>query len=116
MDYNGMGVGVTVMLPVFEPGALLFLGDGHARQGDGEVTGGAIETSLDVDFSVDLIKKKRINWPRLENTDFIMVLRSSRAICDRFQFYRGEQLQFRFRKSRFVNWRCSGRTMVASNV
>jgi len=49
MDYNGMGEGVTVMLPVFEPGALLFLGDGHGRQGDGEVTGGAIETSLDVD-------------------------------------------------------------------
>src|SRR5206468_11494388 len=46
MDYNGMGEGVTVMLPVFEPGALLFLGDGHGRQGDGEVTGGAIETSL----------------------------------------------------------------------
>ena len=75
-----MGAGVTVMLPVFEPGAHLFLGDGHARQGDGEVTGSAIETSLDVDFSVDLIKKKRINWPRLENTDFIMVLGSSRAI------------------------------------
>ena len=85
MDYNGMGAGVTVMLPVFEPGALLFLGDGHARQGDGEVTGGAIETSLDVDFSVDLIKKKRINWPRLENTDFIMVLGSSRAINEAMQ-------------------------------
>src|SRR5437867_4080196 len=85
MDYNGMGEGVTVMLPVFEPGALLFLGDGHARQGDGEVTGGAIETSLDVDFSVDLIKKKRINWPRLENSDFIMVLGSSRAINEAMQ-------------------------------
>ena len=85
MDYNGMGAGVTVMLPVFEPGALLFLGDGHARQGDGEVTGGAIETSLDVDFSVDLIKMKRINWPRLENMDFIMVLGSSRAINEAMQ-------------------------------
>ena len=85
MDYNGMGEGVTVMLPVFEPGALLFLGDGHGRQGDGEVTGGAIETSLDVDFSVDLIKKKRINWPRLENSDFIMVLGSSRAINEAMQ-------------------------------
>ncbi len=85
MDYNGMGEGVTVMLPVFEPGALLFLGDGHARQGDGEVTGGAIETSLDVDFSVDLIKKKRIDWPRLENSDFIMVLGSSRAINEAMQ-------------------------------
>src|SRR5262249_55968216 len=41
MDYNGMTAGVTLMLPVFERGALFFLGDGHARQGDGEVTGGA---------------------------------------------------------------------------
>jgi amidase len=85
MDYNGMGAGVTVMLPVFEPGALLFLGDGHARQGDGEVVGSAIETSLDVEFSVDLMKGKKINWPRLENQDFIMVLGSSRALNEALQ-------------------------------
>jgi acetamidase/formamidase len=85
MDYNGMGSGATLMLPVFEPGALFFLGDGHARQGDGEVLGGAIETSLDVEFSVDLMKRKKINWPRLENQDFIMVLGSSRAINEALQ-------------------------------
>jgi amidase len=85
MDYNGMGAGVTVMLPVFEPGALLFLGDGHARQGDGEVVGSAIETSLDVEFSVDLMKGKKINWPRLESQDFIMVLGSSRALNEALQ-------------------------------
>jgi amidase len=85
MDYNGMGAGVTLMLPVFEPGALFFLGDGHARQGDGEVTGGAIETSLDVEFSVDLLKGKKINWPRLENQDYIMVLGSSRSLIEALQ-------------------------------
>jgi len=85
MDYNGMGAGTTLMLPVFEPGALFFLGDGHARQGDGEVVGSAIETSLDVEFSVDLIKKKKINWPRLENQDYIMVLGSSRALNEALQ-------------------------------
>ena len=85
MDYNGMGAGATVMLPVFEPGALFFLGDGHARQGDGEVLGSAIETSLEVEFSVDLIKGKKINWPRLENEDFIMVLGSSRALNEALQ-------------------------------
>src|SRR3984893_7852649 len=85
MDYNGMGSGATVMLPVFEPGALFFLGDGHARQGDGEVVGSAIETSLEVEFSVDLIKGKKINWPRLENQDYIMVLGSSRAIIEALQ-------------------------------
>src|SRR6266568_2830662 len=85
MDYNGMGAGATVMLPVFEPGALLFLGDGHARQGDGEMLGNAIETSLDVEFSVDLIKGKKINWPRLENQDYIMVLGSSRTLLEALQ-------------------------------
>ena len=85
MDYNGMGAGATLMLPVFEPGALFFLGDGHARQGDGEVLGSAIETSLDVEFSVDLIKHKKINWPRLENQDFIVVLGSSRALNEGVQ-------------------------------
>lgn len=85
MDYNGMGAGATLMLPVFEPGALLFLGDGHARQGDGEVDGSAIETSLDVEFSVDLIKNRKINWPRLETPDFIMALGSSRALNEALQ-------------------------------
>jgi len=85
MDYNGMGAGATLMLPVFEQGALFFLGDGHARQGDGEVVGSAIETSLDVEFSVDLVKGKRISWPRLENEDFIMVLGSSRALNEALQ-------------------------------
>jgi amidase len=85
MDYNGMVAGTTLMLPVNEPGAFFFLGDGHARQGDGEVTGGAIETSLDVEFSVDLIKGKKINWPRLENSDYIMVLGSSRSFIEALQ-------------------------------
>jgi amidase len=94
MDYNGMGAGTTLMLPVFEPGALFFLGDGHARQGDGEVVGSAIETSLDVEFSVDVIKRKKINWPRLENGDFIMVLGSSRAINEALQHATTELLRW----------------------
>lgn len=94
MDYNGMGAGTTVMLPVFEPGALLFLGDGHARQGDGEVNGTAIETSLDVEFSVELLKGKKINWPRLENQDSIMVLGSSRALSEALQHATTELLRW----------------------
>ena len=94
MDYNGMGAGATVMLPVFEPGALFFLGDGHARQGDGEVNGSAIETSLDVEFSVDLIKQRKINWPRLENQDYIMVLGSSRALNEALQHATTELLRW----------------------
>jgi amidase len=94
MDYNGMGAGATAMLPVFEPGALLFLGDGHARQGDGEVLGSAIETSLDLEFSVDVMKGHKINWPRLENQQYIIVLGSSRAINEALQHATTELLRW----------------------
>lgn len=85
MDYAGLNAGVKVMLPVSEPGALLFIGDGHARQGEAEAAGTGLETSMDVEFTVDLIKKKPIGWPRLENDTYIMVLGSARPLLQAFQ-------------------------------
>jgi acetamidase/formamidase len=85
MDYNGVVAGVKLMLPVSEPGALLFIGDGHARQGDGEVVGNALETSMDVEFRVELMKKKSIAWPRLENEEYIMVAGSARPLLQALQ-------------------------------
>ena len=85
MDYASMGAGVKLMLPVNEPGALLFLGDGHARMGEGEVVGTGLETSMDVEFSVALVKKKAIGWPRLETDTYVMVLGSARPLLEAFQ-------------------------------
>lgn len=85
MDYNGLVAGTKLMLPVSEPGALLFVGDGHARQGDGEIVGNACEISMNVEFSVDLIKKKKINWPRLESDEHLMVLGSARPLLQALQ-------------------------------
>ena len=85
MDWNGMGAGTKLMLPVSEPGALLFLGDGHAAQGDGEVLGNAIETSLNVEFRVELMKKKQIGWPRFETAEYIGVLGSARPLLQAVQ-------------------------------
>jgi len=85
MDYAWLNAGVTLMLPVNEPGALLFLGDGHARQGEGEVAGTGLETSMDVEFTVNVVKKKAIGWPRLENGTHIMVLGSARPLLEAFQ-------------------------------
>src|SRR5437773_9433132 len=85
MDYASMGAGVKLMLPVNEPGALLFLGDGHARQGEGEVVGTGLETSLDVEFSVALVKRKAIGWPRLETDTHVMVLGSARPLLEALQ-------------------------------
>jgi amidase len=85
MDYAGMTAGVKVMFSVSEPGALLFIGDGHARMGEAEAAGTGLETSMDVEFTVDLIKKKAIGWPRLENDTHIMVLGSARPLLEAFQ-------------------------------
>jgi amidase len=72
MDFNEIVEGATVYLPVSNPGALLYVGDGHAVMGDGEVTGNALETSMDVDFTVDVLPGKRIGGPRVETPqDFI---------------------------------------------
>ena len=85
MDYAWMTAGVKLMLPVYEPGALLFLGDGHARQGEGEVAGTGLETSMDVEFSVLVVKNKAIGWPRLETETHVMVLGSARPLLEAFQ-------------------------------
>ena len=101
MDYAGMVAGVKIMLPVYEPGALLFIGDGHARQGHGEVVGTGLETSMDVEFTVDLVKKKTIGWPRLENDDYIMVLGSERPLLQAFQHATTELLRWLMADYRF---------------
>jgi acetamidase/formamidase len=85
MDYAGMNAGVKLTLPVFELGALLFIGDGHARQGEGEVVGSGLETSMDVEFTVALVKQKKIAWPHLENDTHIMVLGSARPVGEALQ-------------------------------
>lgn len=82
MDFNEVVQGVTMYFPVFEPGALFMLGDGHAAQGDGEIMGAAVETSMDVTFTVQVIKGKVINWPRLENDRYIMSIGNTRPLID----------------------------------
>lgn len=72
IDYNKLIEGTTLYLPVFHPGALLFIGDGHAAQGDGELSGNALETSLDVEFRIDVIESASPRMPRAENGEELM--------------------------------------------
>lgn len=74
MDFNEVVEGNTVYLPVQQPGALLYLGDAHALQGDGETSQYALETSMDVTFSVEVIKGPAIGMPCVESPTQIMVL------------------------------------------
>jgi amidase len=74
LDYNEVAEGATVILPVYHPGALLFMGDGHALMADGEPTGTGVETSMDVEFSVEVKKKAQVTEPRLETSDELISL------------------------------------------
>jgi acetamidase/formamidase/creatinine amidohydrolase/Fe(II)-dependent formamide hydrolase-like protein len=82
MDTADVREGTTVFLPVFHPGALFYFGDGHALQGDGEVCGSGLETSMEVSFRFGLRKKKTIAWPRLEDAEHVMVAGSARPLSD----------------------------------
>ena len=82
LDASDVNQGATVFLPVFHPGALFYFGDGHALQGDGEIIGSGLETTMDVTFQFDLIKGKRIRWPRIESDTHIMVAASVRPLID----------------------------------
>lgn len=82
MDAADVREGTTVYLPVNHKGALFYFGDGHALQGDGEICGSGLETSMDVAFRFDVIKGQRIGWPRFEDADHIMVAGSARPLSD----------------------------------
>jgi len=67
------------------PGALLYIGDGHAAQGDGELNGNALETSMDVEFTVDVISVKRLMGPRVESATEIMAMGLGGSLDDAFR-------------------------------
>lgn len=85
MDFNEIVEGATVYLPVINTGALLYIGDGHAAQGDGELTGNALETSMDVEFTVDVIPGKSIFSPRVETPTHIITMGLSGGLDDAFR-------------------------------
>src|SRR5437588_7863020 len=82
MDSPEASVGNTIYFPVNVPGALLYMGDGHAAMGDGEVAGTAIEVPLRGRMQVNVIKGQKISWPRFENEDAIMTVGAYRPLDD----------------------------------
>jgi amidase len=94
MDYRGFVAGTTVYFPVFVPGALLHVGDGHAAQGAGEIVGTGIEVSFDVQFTVRILKGKRIRWPRGENDEWIFTVGNARPLDQAVQHATTEMLRW----------------------
>ncbi len=85
MDFNEIREGATVYLPVGQPGALLYVGDGHALQGDGELNGNALETSLDVEISVDVLRDRSLGRPRVENDEYLMAMGLAGSLDEAFR-------------------------------
>ena len=82
MDLPDVAPDSIIYLPVNAPGALLYLGDCHAIQGDGELCGVALEHPSITTVQVDLIKGMTLQWPRLETADFYMTIGSARPMED----------------------------------
>ncbi len=85
MDFNDIVEGTTVYLTVNVPGALLYFGDGHAAQGDGELNGNALETSMDVEVTVDVIPDKHTPGPRVESETHLMAVGLAGSVDDAFR-------------------------------
>jgi amidase len=85
MDFNEIIEGATVYLSVNVPGALLYFGDGHAAQGDGELNGNALETSMDVEVTVDVIPNKHVPGPRVESATHLMAMGLAGSLDDAFR-------------------------------
>jgi acetamidase/formamidase len=94
MDTPEMRAGATCYLGVNVEGALLSLGDGHARQGEGETCGVAVECAMNTVLAVDLIKGAACPWPRLESDDYLMSAGSARPLEDAFRIAQLDMVQW----------------------
>lgn len=104
MDCVETREGSILYLPIFVRGAYLGLGDVHAAQGDGEVCGVALETTAEVTLRLEVVKGKAINWPRLEDGEFIMVAGSGRPLMEAFKIAHLELLNWLVMEYGFDRW------------
>jgi acetamidase/formamidase len=92
MDTPEMRAKTTCYLGVNVEGALFSIGDGHARQGEGETCGVAVEAAMNTVVVVDVLKSKPCPWPRLENDTYIMTTGSARPLEDAFRIAHTEMV------------------------
>lgn len=104
MDLPDIRPGSTIYLPVRVEGALLYLGDCHASQGDGELCGVAIEYPTYTTITVNLVKGWTLEWPRLENNEFIMSIGSTRPMEDAARIAYADLIEWMVSKYGFDKW------------
>ena len=70
LDIRDLTEGAALYVPVFVKGALLWTGDSHAAQGNGEINLTALETAFkEMSVTVDVLKAMQLDWPRIETKD-----------------------------------------------
>ncbi|MET8406106.1 acetamidase/formamidase family protein [Streptomyces sp900116325] len=94
MDTPEMRAGVTCYLGVNVEGALLSLGDGHARQGEGETCGVAVECAMNTVVLVELLKGVATPWPRIESDTHLISTGSARPLEDAFRISQLDLVQW----------------------
>ncbi|MFC5758463.1 acetamidase/formamidase family protein [Rhizobium sp. GCM10022189] len=92
MDYRLLGPGATIWFPVSVSGALFFLGDCHAVQGDGEIVGTGVETTFEVTVRLTVEKVRSISWPRAETLDDVITIGNARPLDQALQHATTEML------------------------
>ena len=86
--------GATLYFPVFVSGGLLAFGDVHAAQGDGEICGIGLEATAEVTLRLNVIKNHALDWPRMEDRDWIMTAGSARPLWDAYRLAHREMLRW----------------------
>jgi amidase len=104
MDVPDVKPGNTVYLPVWNSGALFYTGDCHARQGQGELCGVAMEITSKVTVVFDVIKDRAIEWPRIESDEAIMVVGSARPMEDAARIANTELVLWLEREHGYDRW------------
>ncbi len=94
MDYRACRAGVVVLFPVSEPGGLFFLGDAHAVQGDGEISGNGVEVSTRTTVELHLVKSYALSWPRLIDSHGIATIGNVRPLDQATQHATTEMLRW----------------------
>lgn len=104
MDVPDIKPGHTIYLPVFNPGGLFYTGDCHGHQGQGEACGVALEIPCKISLVFEVIKGKKIDWPRIESNEAIMVVGSARPMEDAARIACAELILWMEKEFQFTRW------------
>ncbi len=104
MDCVETRASTTIYFPVWARGAYLAFGDIHAAQGDGEVCGSALETTAQVQLRIEVQKNRAIEWPRMEDENFLMTTGSLHSLIDAVRVAQVEMLNWLVSDYGFQKW------------